>query len=186
MAESGCQSRLVDLSAFILTAPLDTFSLLMDSFPGPSPCVLLKCFSVWPSRGARTSSNSPGPLHTWSYRFFSLWGLGTQWECCLTAAAATAAKSLQSCPTLCDPMDCSLPGFSIHGIFQAKVLEWGAIAFSNSLLPTHNFFLTEIYWVYNVVLVSGVQQSDSVIRAYVCACVCLVAQSCRTLWTHGL
>ena len=36
----------------------------------------------------------------------------------------------QSCPTLCDPMDCSLPGSSIHGILQAKVLEWGAIAFS--------------------------------------------------------
>ena len=46
-------------------------------------------------------------------------------------AAAAAAKSLQSCPTLRDPMDCSLPGSSIHGIFQARVLEWGAIAFSN-------------------------------------------------------
>ena len=43
---------------------------------------------------------------------------------------ADAAKSLQSCPTLRDPMDCSLPGSSIHGIFQARVLEWGAIAFS--------------------------------------------------------
>ena len=36
----------------------------------------------------------------------------------------------QSCPTLSDPMDCSPPGSSIHGIFQARVLEWGAIAFS--------------------------------------------------------
>ena len=36
----------------------------------------------------------------------------------------------QSCPTLRDPMDCSLPGSSAHGIFQARVLEWGAIAFS--------------------------------------------------------
>ena len=36
----------------------------------------------------------------------------------------------QSCPTLCDPMDCSLPGFSVHGILQARVLEWVAIAFS--------------------------------------------------------
>ena len=36
----------------------------------------------------------------------------------------------QSCPTLSDPMDCSLPGSSVHGIFQAKVLEWGAVAFS--------------------------------------------------------
>ena len=36
----------------------------------------------------------------------------------------------QSCPTLSDPVDCSLPGSSIHGIFQARVLKWGAIAFS--------------------------------------------------------
>ena len=36
----------------------------------------------------------------------------------------------QSCPTLRDPMDCSLPGSSVHGIFQARVLEWGAIVFS--------------------------------------------------------
>ena len=36
----------------------------------------------------------------------------------------------QLCPTLSDPMDCSLPGSSFHGIFQARVLEWGAIAFS--------------------------------------------------------
>ena len=38
----------------------------------------------------------------------------------------------QSCPTLSDPMDRSLPGSSAHGIFQARVLEWGAIAFSGS------------------------------------------------------
>ena len=36
----------------------------------------------------------------------------------------------QLCPTLCEPMDCSLPGFSVHGIFQARVLEWVAISFS--------------------------------------------------------
>ena len=39
----------------------------------------------------------------------------------------------QSCPTLSNPMDCSLPGSSVHGIFQARVLEWIAIAFSVSL-----------------------------------------------------
>ena len=38
----------------------------------------------------------------------------------------------QSCPTLSDPMDCSLPGSSVHGTFQARVLEWVAIAFSAS------------------------------------------------------
>ena len=41
------------------------------------------------------------------------------------------SKVAQSCPTLSNPMDCSLPGSSIHGIFQARVLEWGAIAFSH-------------------------------------------------------
>ena len=45
-------------------------------------------------------------------------------------AAAAAAKSLQLCPILCDPIDSSPPGSSVHGIFQARVLEWGAIAFS--------------------------------------------------------
>ena len=48
----------------------------------------------------------------------------------IEGAAAAAAKSLQLCPTLRDPLDCSLPGSSVHGIFQARVLEWGAIAFS--------------------------------------------------------
>ena len=43
--------------------------------------------------------------------------------------ATAAAKSLQSCPTLCDPIDGSPPGSSIHGILQARVLEWVAIAF---------------------------------------------------------
>ena len=37
------------------------------------------------------------------------------------------AKSLQSCPTLCDPMDCSPPGSSVHGILQARILEWVAM-----------------------------------------------------------
>ena len=41
-----------------------------------------------------------------------------------------AAKLLQSCPTLCDPIDGSPPGSSVHGVFQARILEWGAIAFS--------------------------------------------------------
>ena len=47
----------------------------------------------------------------------------------------------QSCPTLSDPMDCSLPGSSTHGIFQARVLEWGAIAFS--VVEAH---LCPIHW----------------------------------------
>ena len=49
-----------------------------------------------------------------------------------------AAKSLQSCLTLCDPIDGSPPGSAIHGFFQARVLEWGAIAFSASYILVYN------------------------------------------------
>ena len=49
-----------------------------------------------------------------------------------TYAAAAAAKSLQSCPTLCDPIDCSPPGSPVPGILQARTLEWVAISFSNA------------------------------------------------------
>ena len=44
------------------------------------------------------------------------------------------SEVIQSCPTLCNPMDCSLPGSSIHGIFQARVLEWVASAFSDTFM----------------------------------------------------
>ena len=47
-------------------------------------------------------------------------------------AAASAAKSLQSCPTLCDPIDGSPPGSPVPGILQARTLEWVAISFSNA------------------------------------------------------
>ena len=48
------------------------------------------------------------------------------------AAAAAAAKLLQSCPTLCDPIDGSPPGFSVPGILRARTLEWVAISFSSA------------------------------------------------------
>ena len=47
-------------------------------------------------------------------------------------AAAAAAKLLQSCLTLCDPIDCLLPGSSVPGILQARTLEWVAISFSSA------------------------------------------------------
>ena len=50
----------------------------------------------------------------------------------LSAAATAAAESLQSCPTLCDPIDGSPPGSPIPGILQAKTVEWVAISFSNA------------------------------------------------------
>ena len=52
----------------------------------------------------------------------------------LNVAAAAAAKSLQSCPTLCDPIDGSPPGSSVPRILQARILEWVAISFSNACM----------------------------------------------------
>ena len=49
----------------------------------------------------------------------------------INSAAAAAAKSLQLCPTLCDPIDGSPPGSPVPGILQARTLEWAAISFSN-------------------------------------------------------
>ena len=54
------------------------------------------------------------------------------WLAAATAAAAAATKSLQSCLTLCDPIDSSPPGSSIPGMLQARTLEWVAISFSNA------------------------------------------------------
>ena len=75
----------------------------------------------------------------WIQKRSSLWGGSTDSKALdyqrTNPAAAAAAKSLQSCPTLCDPMDCSLPGSSIHGIFQARILEWVAIVFSERTKP---------------------------------------------------
>ena len=51
--------------------------------------------------------------------------------------AAAAAKSLQLCPTLCDPIDGSPPGSAVPGILQARTMEWVAISFSNQLQWTH-------------------------------------------------
>ena len=48
----------------------------------------------------------------------------------LSAEPQSESEVAQLCPALCDPMDCSLPGFSIHGIFQARILEWVTISFS--------------------------------------------------------
>ena len=57
-----------------------------------------------------------------SYKYFNMRSL---------IYAYTHTEVAQSCPTLCDPMDCSPPGSSVHEIFQARVLEWVAISFSS-------------------------------------------------------
>ena len=65
---------------------------------------------------------------------------------------------VQSCPTLSDPMDCSLPGSSVHGIFQARVLEWGAIAFSKIKWVKYMNFLEEhlVHSNFSIIVVTNV------------------------------
>ena len=69
----------------------------------------------------------------------------------IATPAAAAAKSLQSCPTPCDPMDCGPPGSSVHAIFQALVLEWGVIAFSTA---TPSIFLFMVFLPHRASLVA--------------------------------
>ena len=78
--------------------------------------------------------------HVCSSVSFSLWErrmmrtrLLVQGEIAFFPFSQLVSSVAQWCPTLSDPMDCSLPGSSVHGIFQARVLEWGAIAFSKKV-----------------------------------------------------
>ena len=57
-------------------------------------------------------------------------GTSSKEPACQCRKVKSESEVAQSCPTLSDPVDCSLPGSSVHGIFPARVLEWGAIAFS--------------------------------------------------------
>ena len=59
--------------------------------------------------------------------------------------ACVCAKSLQLCLTLCDPMDCSPPGSSVHGILQSRILEWVAIPFSRGSSRPSSEMFTELY-----------------------------------------
>ena len=90
----------------------------------------------------------------------------------------------QSCPTLCDPMDCSPPGSSVHGIFQARVLEWGAIAFSEETPEGHlNSFTCRnqsqvcTHWPCREIL-SWAQNFPSSLPE-----ICLCSPSASLLWT---
>ena len=67
----------------------------------------------------------------WMQTSYSSWRL-YRWYFNYIHAAAAAAKPLQSCPTLCDPIDGSLPGSPVPGILQARTLEWIAISFFNA------------------------------------------------------
>ena len=78
------------------------------------------------------------PMHTQTHAYTCMYTTHAHtqtWACIHVHTShmyAAAAKSLQSCPTLCDPIDGSTPGSSVPGILQARTLEWVAISFSNA------------------------------------------------------
>ena len=94
--------------------------------------------SVWPHRRQSTRLpcpwDSPGKNSGVGCHFFL--------QCMKVKSEREVA---QSCPTLCDPMDHSLPGSSVHGIFQARVLEWGAISFSRGSSQPRDW--TQVSWI---------------------------------------
>ena len=127
-------------------------------------------------------------------RFFTIWATREAHIC--VAATAAAAKSLQSCPTLCDPIDWSPPGSPVPGILQARTLEWVAISFSKAWKwknkvkslsrvrflatpwtaahqapPSMGIFRQE-YWS-GVPLPSPIYMLLYVIHIYGCMCVCV-------------
>ena len=80
-----------------------------------------------------SSAFSKTTLNIWKFMVHILLKPGLEnFEHYLRACAAVAAKSLQSCPTLCDPIDDSPPGSPVSGILQVRTLEWVAISFSNA------------------------------------------------------
>ena len=121
-------------------------------FPSPQPGLLLllfiyllyhmACGVLLPRPVAARSSNP------WTTRKVPAWPFKPQgktyfpwigWERCWGAGRGNESVKVlitQSCPTLCNPMDCTRPSSSVHGIFQARILEWVAIPFSRgSSLP---------------------------------------------------
>ena len=91
--------------------------------------LLLSCFLVVSDSVRPHRRQSTRPRHPWDSPGKNT-GVGCHFllQCMKVKRESEVA---QSCPTLSDPMDCSLPGSSFHGIFQARVLEWDAIAFSH-------------------------------------------------------
>ena len=110
-----------------LESPLDCKEIQPVHFEGVLLLLLLSCSVV--SDSVRPHRQQPTRLpHPWDSP-----GKNTGVDChfllqCMKVKSESEVT--QSCPTLGDPMDYSLPGSSAHGIFQARVLEWGAIAFS--------------------------------------------------------
>ena len=86
-----------------------------------------------------------------THRMFGTWFSSTLWECILTKGVCVGGRVCvaQLCPSLCHPMDWGPPGSSIHGIFQARILEWVAIPFSRTKGLLSFFFLAPPQGIWN-------------------------------------
>ena len=100
----------------------------MDGIGFPGGTAAAKSFQSCPTLCDPIDGSPPGSPHPWDSPGKNT-GVGCHFllQCMKVKSESEVA---QSCPTLRDLLDCSLPGSSIHGIFQARILEWGAIAFS--------------------------------------------------------
>ena len=107
--------------------------LLTAHHPDPASYLVTKCCYVQCCRGD-LHAEKDRLLLPWEKVFpvaYKSWGKIIPVEISLEQVTEVKWSEVpQSCPTLCDPIDCSLPGSSIHGIFQARILEWVAISFS--------------------------------------------------------
>ena len=105
------------------------------------------------------------------------------------------SKVAQSCPTLCDPMDCSLPGSSVHGIFQARVLEWVAISFSRESSQPRDW--TRVSHIAGRRFIVWATREDLLYKSFLICCsglarylsgkrVCLPVQEPQEMWVWPL
>ena len=110
---------------------------LLSEPPGKPQKTRVSCHTllqgIFPTQGPNPHLLCLLPLQMDSLLLAPPWKLGGH---------ESESEVTQSCPTLCDPMDCSLSGSSVHGIFQARVLEWIAISFSKQRDKYHMISLT--------------------------------------------
>ena len=92
----------------------------------------------------------------------------------------------QLCPTLSHPMDFSPPGSSVHGVFQARVVEWGATAFSRKYLLTFKTWTTyrTTYSFYNIVIVQ--RMLNSIITSFITSCFLMFFYDAYVIWNWGV
>ena len=147
---------------FLCLIPWSPIFLSLRSVFGLFKRTMKDCPWTWANSGSRWGTGRPGMLqstgsqrvrHDWAIeqqkdydpkeddiKVTSNWNARSKkrvsvWHCycpCYFLSLFAAAKSLQSCPTLCDPIDGSPPGSSVPGILQARILEWVAISFSKA------------------------------------------------------